>query len=81
MDGVGLRITTRAARICVSGIVILAALTGTRPAPATAQTLPAAPAWTKARFDAGNTAFNPSESWLSTANVASSALDWSTRIN
>jgi outer membrane protein assembly factor BamB len=81
MDGEGLRISSRVARILIVGILVLAGLAGIRPAPAVAQSPPAAPAWAKARFDTGNTAFNPSESWLTTGNVASAALDWSTRIN
>ena len=81
MDGARLRISARATRICLAGVLIVAGLAGIRPTPAAAQSVPAAPAWPQTRFDAGNTAFNASENWLSTSNIASSALDWSTRIN
>jgi outer membrane protein assembly factor BamB len=78
VDGGRLGFPTRAARMCMSAVVLLSALATVRVPEAAAET---APAWSKSRFDAANTAFNPSESWLSTGNVASSALDWSTRIN
>lgn len=78
MDGGGLGISTRAARICMSMAVLVTTLT-TFGVPGAAAD--AAPTWPKARFDVANAAFNSTERWLSTGNVTSLARDWSTRLN
>ena len=78
MDGGRIGSSTRAARICLSGLTVLATLAMSAVPQAAADP---APAWTKIRFDAGNTAFNSSETWLSPANVTSLAQDWSAQIN
>ena len=78
MDGGRLGISKRAARICLSGLVMLATTTALRVPEAVSETVPA---WPKVRFDVANTAFNTSESWLSTGTVASLAPDWSTRLS
>src|SRR5688572_7064355 len=64
------RTTIRA--LTAAGLLLTSLAVAVAPASAAAPS-----AWPKIRFDGANTGFNPSETQLSAANVASLAEDWS----